>query len=1081
MQNEVEQRFRLSPQQRRLWLSRPGGAGGAAAGCAVLLEGPLRRARLEDALARVVARHEILRTTFQSVPGMKTPVQVVGDAAPPAWAGADLSGAGRQEQSALTSLFEEELARPFDLAAGPLVRATLAALAPQRHALVLALPAVCADARTLGNLVTELARAYAGEDDEDEPLQYVQFSEWQHELLEDEEEQAGREHWRRHDPAEWAAARLPFERRPAGSERPETRSAPVPLAAGLVASLRRVAAGYDADLAAVLAACWQTLLWHLLRQPRVVVGRVFDGRAHEELLGAFGPFARRLPVACEFDETTPFADVLRQAAEAAREGEQWQEYFTGQAAASPGREEYFAFGFEYEEAAGEQKADGLSFSLLRQRACPEPAKLSLACTLVGGTLSGELIYDAALYTDEEVERLAAQLARLAGGVAADAGQAVASLRVVGEEDLRRLLVEFNDTAAPYPSDRCLHELFEEQARLRPDAPALVSGGGRLTYGELNRRANRLAHRLRALGVGAEDRVALLLERSADSVVAMLAALKAGAAYVPLESAYPEGRLRAMLADAGAKVVLTHERLAETAGGGGDARVLCLDAESQLADAESEDDPAPLAGADNVAYVVYTSGSTGEPKGVAVGHRQILNYLHSIRERLGLAECTSFATVSTFAADLGNTVIFPALAFGGCLHVVSQETASDGRAFARYLEEHEIDCLKIVPSHLEALLSTADGMRVVPRRRLIVGGEASRVELIEALRRAAPDCAFFNHYGPTETTVGVLTCRVGPPDEGQTSGTLPLGRPVHNTRVYVLDSGRRPVPVWAPGELYVGGDNVTRGYLNRPALTAERFVPDPFSGEPGARLYRTGDLARYLPDGRVEFLGRVDHQVKIRGYRIEPGEVEAALAAHEGVRECVVVAREDGAAGEKRLVAYVVAARRPSPAVAELRGFLAGRLPEHMIPAAFVALDSLPLTPNGKTDLRALPSPEEARSEPERPFVAPRGPVEEVVADIWKGLLGVERVGVLDNFFELGGHSLLAMRVVSRLRETFRVEVPLRALFEATTVEKLARVLVAHEPRPGQAENVARFALKIKGMSAEDLKEALRARKSAKQV
>jgi amino acid adenylation domain-containing protein len=968
------------------------------------------------------------------------------------------------------------------------VRAKLVALSEQRHVLVLTLPALCADAWTLKNLVGELSRAYAAPGGEaetaDDPLQYVQFSEWQNELLEDEEEQSGRDYWRRQDPAEWAAPRLPFEAG-AGGARFETQSAPVPLGAELAARLRQVADGCDAEVAVLLAACWQTLLWHLLRQPRIVVGQMFHGRQYEELHEALGPFAKWLPVACEFAEATPFAEVLRQVAEATREAEQWQEYFTGQgpgagAAVAPARENYFAFGCEYAEAAGEQAAGGLTFSVLRQRACSEPFKLKLVCTRSGDALSCELRFDASLYAAGEVETLAAQFGRLLESVAADPGQGVGRLRLLSDEDLRRLRFGFNDTRAAHPSERCLHQLFEEQAALKPEAVALVYEDERMTYGELNRRVNQLAHHLRGLGVGAEDRVALLLERSLDSVVGLLAALKAGGAYVPLETAYPAERLRAMLADAGAKVILTHRGLAETLAAAAAGRVVRLDADRERVAAESAENPSSRVGAGNLAYVVYTSGSTGEPKGVAVEHRQILNYLYAIRTSLELPAAASFATVSTFAADLGNTVIFPALAFGGCLHVISPETASDGRAFARYLQTHEVDCLKIVPSHLEALVSTAGGARVVPRRRLIVGGEAARRESIAQLQAAAPECVFFNHYGPTETTVGVLTSRVEPPAAGQRSGTLALGRPIDNTQVYLLDSERRPVPVWAPGELYVGGDNVTRGYLDRPAQTAERFVPDPFSDEPGARLYRTGDLARRLPDGRVEFLGRVDQQVKIRGYRVEPGEVEAALAAHAGVRESVVLARAGGA-GEKRLVAYVVAARRSAPPVAELRGFLAGKVPEHMIPSAFVTLDALPLTPNGKIDLRALPSPEEVKAEPERPFVAPRTPLEEVLADIWKGLLGVERVGVLDNFFELGGHSLLAMRVVSRLRETFRVEIPLRVLFEATSVERLAQVLIAHEPRPGQAENIARFALKVKGMSAADLKEALQAKKTAKRI
>jgi amino acid adenylation domain-containing protein len=584
----------------------------------------------------------------------------------------------------------------------------------------------------------------------------------------------------------------------------------------------------------------------------------------------------------------------------------------------------------------------------------------------------------------------------------------------------------------------------------------------------------LARYLQRLGIGPEQRVALVLERSLETLVALLGVMKAGGAYVPLEPGYPPERLALMLADADA--VLTEQRLLERVAEQ-TTRVVCLDRIAEQITGESGANLTDELSSANLAYVIFTSGSTGQPKGVAIEHRQLANYLASIQDKLDLPANASYATVSTFAADLGHTMIFPALCAGGALHIISPERATDARALAEYFRREQIDCLKIVPSHLEALLSAEHPERVLPRQRLIVGGEASGCDWIAKLQVLAPDCRIFNHYGPTETTVGVLTYRVESVQIEPRVGTLPLGRPIANTQVYLLDADQQLVPLGTPGELHVGGANVARGYLNHPAQTAEKFIPNPFGEEVGARLYKTGDLARYLPDGRIQFLGRVDQQVKIRGYRIELGEIEVALEQQAEVREAVVLASEDEP-GNKRLVAYVVPAQKQVLTISELRRALSEKLPPYMLPAAFVMLDALPLTPNGKVDRRALPAPDEMRPDLTRTPVVPRTPLEEALAAMWTEVLRLDRIGVHDNFFELGGHSLLAMRILSRLRETFQVELPLRILFETTTIAQLAQALIAHEKTPGQTENIARVLKKIKGMSAEDVREALTARQAA---
>ena len=506
---------------------------------------------------------------------------------------------------------------------------------------------------------------------------------------------------------------------------------------------------------------------------------------------------------------------------------------------------------------------------------------------------------------------------------ATADAPIGELEIIGEAEWRRMLARFNDRAADYSPETCVHALFEAQAARTPDAVAVVCEDEQLSYGELNARANRLAHALRGMGVGAEVKVGLLMERSVEMIVGLLGVLKAGGAYVPLDPSFPQERLSFILEDTRAPVILTQARLLGILPQSA-AQVICIDAEGEALAAEDSSNPCGGIHPRNLVYVIYTSGSTGRPKGVGVEHRQLVNYLRAVGDVLDLPPGSSFATVSTLAADLGNTAIYPSLCGGGTLHLITSERTTDAALLARYFTRHRIDCLKIVPSHLSALLATPHAARVLPRRRLVLGGEATRWPTYERLRELMPaGCVVLNHYGPTETTVGVLTHRA----EGRDpfSATLPLGKPLANSRVYILDRHLRPAPVGVVGEIYVGGAGVSRGYLGRPDQTAEKFLPDPHGAEPGARLYRTGDLARHLPDGSVEFLGRADDQVKIRGYRIELGEIEAALRAHPAVDEAVVLTHDDEL-GERRLVAYVVPGRHHQEVIEGRRRY---RLPNGM--------------------------------------------------------------------------------------------------------------------------------------------------------
>ncbi|HEX2081445.1 MAG TPA: amino acid adenylation domain-containing protein, partial [Longimicrobium sp.] len=608
------------------------------------------------------------------------------------------------------------------------------------------------------------------------------------------------------------------------------------------------------------------------------------------------------------------------------------------------------------------------------------------------------------------------------------GRAMGSIDVLPEGERRQVVEEWNRTEAEYPSEWCIHELVAAQAERTPEAVAVVFEGDTLTYRELDARANRLAHHLAALGAGPEVRVGICLERSAGMVVAMLAALKAGAAYLPLDPSYPADRLAYMLADSGASLLVTQASLRGLLPAEG-VRAVRVDADAAEIAAEPDVALRTAAAPENAAYVIYTSGSTGRPKGVVVTHANAAAFFAGMDEVVGGPVPGTWLAVTRIGFDIHVLELFWTLArgFRVVVHPDVEQAGADG-ALARSIRRHGVTHLQCTPSLAAMMIAESGAEALAGLKRMFLGGEALPAGLAAQIHAVLPG-GLVNLYGPTETTVWSATHAVT-----GVEAVVPIGRPIANTRVYVLDDGFRPQPVGVPGELYVAGAGVARGYLDRPELTAERFLPDPFTGEGGSRMYRTGDRARWRGDGALEYLGRLDEQVKIRGFRIEPGEVEVALMAHPQVRESAVVARED-ATGDRHLVAYVVAEQGAAVEAAELRAHLVRRLPEYMVPSAFVALESLPLTPNGKLDRRALPAPEFASAEGR--YVAPRTPTEEVLAEIWAEVLRLERVGVTDSFFELGGHSLLATRVVSRVRQVFGVEVPLRALFEGPTVAELA--------------------------------------------
>ena len=657
-------------------------------------------------------------------------------------------------------------------------------------------------------------------------------------------------------------------------------------------------------------------------------------------------------------------------------------------------------------------------------------------------------------------------------VVATPEESLTRLPMLPEPERARLLFEWNDTRVEYEgADRCLHTLFEEQAARTPDATAVAFEGRSLTYRELRARVNRLAVRLRALGVAADAPVGVCLERSEAMPVALLGVLKAGGAYVPLDPEYPSERLAFMLADSGAGLLLTQEGLRERSSAWGGKTVTLESLEQGPApheEAAAGDSARDAVSPDNLAYVIYTSGSTGQPKGVMISHRAIVNHMLWMQAEFPLGPDDRVFQKTVYGFDASVWELFSPLVAGARLVMARPDGHRDAAYMIGSAEAEGITVMQLVPSMLRVLLDEPRAGEWRGLRRMFCGGEALTYDLRRRFRERV-GALLVNLYGPTETAIDATYWVCDPFEERR---EVIIGRPLGNVAVYILDGRMQPVPVGVTGELYVGGVQLARGYRGRAGLTAERFVPDPYSREPGARLYRTGDIARRLSDGLIEYMGRADHQVKLRGHRIELGEIEAALASHPSVRAAAVVVRGDAPGGE-RLVAYFVARGGERPSADELREHIAARLPRHMIPAAFVSLDALPLMTNGKVDRKALPAPSEAHRGGDDTYVAPRTPTEQVVAEIWAEVLRVERVGVNDNIYELGGHSLLAMQITSRVREAFDLEISLAELFTAApTVAEMAAAVEERQIGEASSEDLEEVLRELRGLSDEEVARLL---------
>lgn len=1051
MQQDLEG-FRLSPQQGHLWhLQQLDGNSSYQAYGEVAIAGQLQVERFKVAVQQVAEQHEILHTRFQSLPGLVLPVQVITDCVMEWRADRDLSGLPLNRQTAQLDALRSQFTQPAcDVAHDPVLRLQLIRQAGDRYRLLLQLPALCADARTLENLVQHISQAYAALTQnvplpDAAPLQYADLAEWQHDLLESADTGAGRTYWQQQSFTPHSTAPLPFEQPGLAVDafQPQVHVHTFELNLGEANHLQKE---LPADAAVWLLAAWQVLLWRLTGQQEGVLGLTCDGRSHDALKPALGLLARSVPLLWQLEADGSFQHLVQQVETAVNHARTWQDYFDWSlfdGANSP-ETAYFPAGFEYAELPKPYGAAGVSFALEHHQVCFDRFKLKLVCLAQNGRLLAALHYDGNRFQQADMQRLAASLQTLLKSAIAHPQQSIAQLAVVSPDEWQWLVREINQTQAEYATECCITDWFEAQVERTPDAIAIVFEAEQLTYRELNQRANRLAHALQQRGVSADVPVALYLGRSLDWVVGMLGVLKAGGAYVPFDPALPAVGLALRLQDLQPAVVLTQSGLTDQVPP--HIPVMALDAINLSSFGDRN--PDRFVSSTNLVYILFTSGSTGTPKGVAVEQRQLLNYVQGIIAALDLPLGASFAFISSVAADLGNTAIFPCLCTGGCLHVIAPERATDPRAFAEYCDRHPIDCLKIVPSHLQALLMGDRPAALLPQKQLILGGDAAPWELIERIQRYSPDCQIFNHYGPTEATVGTLTYRVAAQSD---TDSVPLGRPLPNTQIYLLDSRLQPVPVGVPGELYIGGAGVARGYWQQLELTAERFIHDPFHSSPEARLYKTGDLAHYRPDGNLVFLGRADEQVKIRGYRVELGEIAAVLAEHPAIREGMAIARPD-ARGNVQLVAFALTQPGQSITPEAIQAFLQTRLPEYGVPAQVIPLAAFPLTPNGKVDRQGLLNLAERQPNSTHLTVEPRTPTESKLAQVWATVLNLPQVGIQDNFFALGGDSILSIQVVAKAQQAGLKLTP-KQLFQHQTIAELARVVEAIAPIQTSAECV----------------------------
>ncbi len=1034
----------LSSSQLRLWFLEKLAPGDIAYTIPTLVqfEGKLDATALEKSLNAVIRRHESLRTTFSNG-SANIPVQVIH---PPFWMALPIQDVSdlpdSERETAGLAFIKDQTIRPFDLENGPLIRANLIRLSDRCHWLFVNLHHIISDGWSTGILFAEISMLYQAFSQRqisplpELPVQFADYVLWQRQSATEQILQAQLAYWQKK-----LSGNLPILELPADFSRPKQQTTHGAtyrriIPAELSTQLKMVASKQAVTLFHFLQAAFSVLLNRYTGLEDILVGTANANRSQQAIENLIGFFVNTLPLRFNLAGNPAFTDLLKQVREVSLET------FANQAvpfeniveAVHPDRDSSHTPIFQVMFILQNTPMRAVTFSDLK--ASPiffdnGTAKYDLTLMVWEDPEEGLTCifeYNSDLFTEETIKRFAGHYLALLQSACTDPTQPINRLQILTEFEREQVLVTWNATQFAYPRQLTLPTLFEVQAARTPQATAVVDEHNQIQYLELEERANRLAHHLISAGVQPETLVGVSLPRSIDLVVALLAIQKAGGAYLPLDPHFPADRLAYMLEDSRTKFLITKADLAFHFQSGA-IKTICLDLERE-AIASQDNHPTHIhLNSDHLAYVLYTSGSTGRPKGVQVTQRNLLNFLYSMQRQPGLSARDVLLSVTTLSFDIAGLELYLPLITGAQLVLVSFETAADGQRLKQALENHQATVMQATPATWRLLI--AAGWQGSKTFKVLCGGEALPADLAANLLLRCG--SLWNMYGPTETTIWSTFDQVTSADQ-----QITIGRPIANTQIYILDKEGQPVPIGIPGELHIGGDGVARGYLNRPDLTAEKFIRDPFSKQPGARLYRTGDLARYLASGRIDFLGRMDNQVKLRGFRIELGEIETCLAQHPGVHQAVVIVRED-TPGDKRLAAYLTSQSLP-PTAGELRTYLQETLPEYMLPAHFIFMESLPLTPNGKIDRRALPEPEASRPALVTDFAAAQSETEKKLALIWQQALKVERVGIDDNFFELGGHSLLIVQVHQQVRAMFETGITIAQMFQYPTIRTLAQYL-----------------------------------------
>ena len=1006
---------------------------------------------LERSLNEIVRRHEILRTTFDVVEGQ--PVQIISPHRPIPLVQMDLSGTADPEREALQAAIQEG-ERPIDLNAGPIVRTKILHLGKSDFVLLITTHHIVFDGWSRRILVSELQSLYKAFSSrqpsplKELPLQYADYAVWQRDVLSEERLDGLLSYWKQQLGGAPTTLDLPTDRpRPAVQNfEGATRQFTVPKS--LSDEIQRASRSFGTTPFMTLLAGFYLLLQRYSGQDDILVGAVIANRNRAEVENLIGLFANTLPLRTRLDGDPSFSELVSRVRDTALGAYAHQEMPFERLVEELRPERSPSYNPLFQVLFSLQGTANRSFELSGLQLQPlgglvgTTAKFDLSFLLSDSTdgLSGKIEYNTNLFDASTIDRMLQHYLTLLEGGLANPEMRTSQLPLLTDEEKRRLLSEWNDTSRSFPHEKCIHELFEQQVALTPNSVAVVLEGSSLSYGELNARANQLAHRLRSLGVGPETLVGICLDRSLEMIIAILGVLKAGGGYVPLDPAYPKERRAFMLEDAHVPVLLTQtELLADVPQHGG--VTICLDADWPSIATEPTENPANHSLPQNVAYVIFTSGSTGKPKGVIVTHANVTRLFTATDAWFGFGPDDTWTLFHSFAFDFSVWEIWGALFYGGKLIVVPLQTAKSPELFHELLVRQRVTVLNQTPSAFKYLIladqQSADWNRL-SLRYVIFGGEALEFKtLLPWFERHGDKPALINMYGITETTVHVTYFKIDPASVGDESVSL-VGTPIPDLQVYILDKQLQPVPIGVPGEIYVGGYGVARGYLNRPQLTKDRFIPNRLISSEDGRLYKTGDLARYREDGNIQYLGRIDHQVKIRGFRIELGEIESVLEKHAAVEQAVVVVREDRP-GDKRLVAYVIPREGQKATSTDLRTYVGQSLPEYMIPAFVVSVQEFPLTPSGKINRAALPAPQWGGTD-RASKTAPTDQLELMLVKTWERVLGVTNIGTDDNFFDLGGHSLLAVRLLSEVEKVVGRKIPLASLFRGSTIAAQAQLL-----------------------------------------